>query len=96
MNFFVVFLTNFDEYVVIPEDWIRELTITVYEKFVNKGLNSDQQHVCYFSNQEAATTVNGAPNSNIVPNFNAPRGDQFPCAEGTFLCRVLRYSSKFD
>lgn len=94
--FFVVYLQEADEYAVVPENWIRDLKQLVFEKFVNAGLNSDQNHLCYFSTQEnAIINEKREPNPKFEPKFNAPRATQFPCNEGTYECRIVKYHRKF-
>lgn len=95
MWFFAVRLIESNQFIAIPEEWIRDLNPIVFEKFANKGLNTDQPHVCYFSNQESAKTANGEPNPSFVPNFNASRSVEYPCADGTFYCQILKYTRKF-
>lgn len=94
MSYFLVLLDESQQFVVVPESWIRDLEKIVFEKFVAEGLNSDQLHVCYYSAEEHARHVQGTPNPLFVPNFNAPRVTNFPCVNGTYLCRLLKYTCR--
>lgn len=93
--FFVVFLIDAKQFIVIPKNWLQNVD-ALWEGFVNYGINKNIRRTCYYSTQDGAKAANGIPNSNFTPNFDAPRGNQFPCTEGTFLCRVMMYSCKLD
>lgn len=94
MYFFVVLLEESNKYVIVPENWVRDLEKIVFEKCAKYGLNSDQLHLCYYSTQENAQDERGEPNPLFPPNFNAPLAIDFPCEEGTFQCRILKYTRK--
>lgn len=90
--FFIVYLVEPQLYVVIPSYWIQDRNCELWDKFVNTGLNSSQNYVCYWTSEDnAVDEYLGAPNGTLEPNFLAPRASNFPCAEGTFICRVVHF-----
>lgn len=67
--FFVVFLESESKYVVIPITWINNGT-ELWEKFVNKGVNSNQTHLCFYSiENRQAFGVDGKIIQTFLPNF---------------------------
>lgn len=93
--YFTVFLVETKEYVVIPKNWIQNIDGILWTQIVNYGIKKHKKYICYFSTREnALLNDQGKPNSEYPPNFDAPRADKFPCKDGTFVCRLLHYSSK--
>lgn len=74
-------------FTVIPEGWIREFDMQK-EKFLNKGLNSNQLHVCFWTHSERARNENGVIDQNFAPNWDAGFDNIFP-GEGCYLCQII-------
>lgn len=91
--FYVMYLLDFEEYIVIPESWLRDAK-QMMQKFMRSGLNVSQTHLCYF-NKEAAMVLNGIGqlifNQVYPPNFDLPLSNTYPCDEGIFYCRVATF-----
>lgn len=83
-------------YAVIPCYWVYDPNDALWDEFVNTGLNSSQKYVseAQYSEDDSAEYL-GAPNENFEPNFAAPRELQFPCTEGTYLCRIVKFKGIF-
>lgn len=92
--FYVVYLLDADKNIVIPCTWIRNGK-QVLRKFVNYGLNTSQTHLCFWSAHADAKTHDGRPSFNFQPKFDLQMKAEFPCAEGTFRCRVLKFTSEY-
>lgn len=92
--FYVVYLVDVDDFIVIPEDWLRDNDI-YHERFVNYSLNNAQTHLCYWSSHADAITRNGEPNPLFPPNFDVGIQNLFPCAEGCYRCRVVKFKRKY-
>lgn len=92
--YFVIFLIDAKQFTVVPKKWLQNVDI-LWERLVNYGINKNKVHICYYSTQENAQIANGEPDPTFAPNFNALRSDRFPCVEGTFLCRIVKYTCKF-
>lgn len=90
--FYVVFLERFAKYVVIPKEWLRN-DKSMMEKFMKKGINVMQSHICYINEATSKTLgVNAA--QDLTPNFHARMSDEYPCIEGTFYCTVAAFYGK--
>lgn len=74
--FYVVYLTDAEVFLVIPCKWLRDGAGYVLEKFVDKGLNSNQKHLCYWSRHTDAVVKNRRsykpPIYNIRRIYEAP------------------------
>lgn len=95
--YYVVYLIDFDLFIVVPIFWIREDT-KMLRKFVKKGMNNSQTHLCFYSRlEEAQVTVNeeNIPDINLKPNFNIEMGGTFPCDAGVFHCRVVSFYGEY-
>lgn len=66
--FYVVYLVDADDFIVIPCTWIRD-DARMLEKFVNYGLNTAQTHLCFWSTNADAITQNGQPNFRLHTEF---------------------------
>lgn len=84
--YYVVFLVKPRKYIVIPHNWLRDGDNLIMEKFINQGLNSNQKHLCFWSEEG----FDGAP------NFNANVADEFPSGEqqACYICYVLKFKCK--
>lgn len=60
--YYVVYLIDVKDFVVIPVEWLRDNDI-YFERLVNYSLNSAQTHLCYWSSNADAITMDGQPNS---------------------------------
>lgn len=89
--YFVVYSIEVAKYFVIPVNWVKDLS---WENHVNRSLNRNQFHGCYYTTK-AEAWKNGAPDNNFVPNFLAPVGNAFPSEENCFVCRLAHYAGKY-
>lgn len=94
MLLYVAYLLDARKNIVIPCTWIRDAK-QVLRKFVNYGLNSSQTHLCFWSEHADARTHDGRPNFDFQPNFELQLKVEFPCVDGTFRCRVLKFTSEY-
>lgn len=92
--FYVVYLIDIDEFIVIPMEWLRDNDI-YHERFVNYSLNNAQTHLCYWTSKFDAITRNGEPSPEFPPNFNAEMRNSFSFDEGCYKCRVVRCKSRY-
>lgn len=88
--FYIVFLVEPKINVVIPKSWILDVEDN-WEKFVNKGLNSTQKFLCFWSEAEHAQ-IDGKPNPNFKPQFNNVN-HVFP-AEGCYFGKLVHFKSE--
>lgn len=86
--FLVVFLPRVGGFTVIPENWLHD-SKNQAEKFLNYGINSNQLHVCFYTDNLNARDEYGIILQNFEPNFAASFGNIFP-AEGCYLCQVIK------
>lgn len=89
--FYIVFLVEPKINVVIPKTWIMDIEEN-WEKFVNKGLNSTQKFLCFWSEEKHAQ-IDGKPNQNFKPQFNNDVNHVFP-SEGCYLGKLVHFKSK--
>lgn len=92
--YFIVYLIEARKYAVIPCYWILDAADELWDKFVNPGLNSSQQYLCYWKSENHSTEYFGAPNGFFEPNFNTPLSSEFPVNEGTFYCRIVHFKGE--
>lgn len=92
--YFVVYLVEPEKYAVIPTSWIYDPRNEIWNKFVNTGLNSSQMYLCYWASDENSAEYIGAPQLNVEPNFMAPPTTIFPCRDGTYRCRIVKFNGK--
>lgn len=94
MHYYVVYLKEAERYAALPYHWVLAGDSTILEKFVNKGLNSNQTHICYFSNE--VDMEDAAALRAHIPNFRARVSYEFPCDEdeATYHCFVLKFKCK--
>lgn len=91
--FLVVYLPRFAEHIVIPEKWLFDHKKQT-EKFLNYGINANQLHVCFWTNDPSARDQNGMILENFEPNFNASFKCTFP-SDGCYLCQVVKAKGMF-
>lgn len=92
--YYVAFLLDAGKNIVIPCTWMRNAE-KIVEKFVNYGLNTNQTHLCFWSIHADAKTQDGKPNFDYQPNFDSQIKTEFPCDEGVFRCRVVKFTSEY-
>lgn len=63
--FFVAFLTNPEVNVIIPIEWVYEHE-KQWQKFINSGLNSNQTHRIFYTENPEAYDGNGVPINNMA------------------------------
>lgn len=89
---------DFGKYIVIPSTWLRDDLDVMEAYMANSGINVDQTHLCYYSQQSGATIMadgRAIPNGEFEPNFRAAMSDYFPCDEGTFYCLVVDFKGQY-
>lgn len=86
--FLVVYLPRVDDFTVIPMNWIHDFH-NKNEKFLNYGINANQLHVFFWTDNLDARSENGAILDNYEPDFNATFDNVFP-AEGCYLCYIIK------
>lgn len=97
--FFVVFLTNIEVNVVVPIEWVYNLN-DQWQKFINSGLNSNQLHrvfytenSCAYMNNQASNQADGEP----IPNYEnldfTLNADSFP-DEGCYCGKLIKFFGK--
>lgn len=90
--YYIVFILSTGKYVVVPENWIKDIAVHI-EKFLNNSLNSSQKFVCYWTNNVAARDHNGIIRLDFPPDFDLPLSSEFP-ADGCYLCRLTKAKCK--
>lgn len=94
--FFVVFLIEPAKNVVVPTGWILNGKQHM-EKFINYGINSNQDFLAFYTNDAAAFDINGVPRSDYQPNYQpntfAGFGSVYP-TEGWYLCRIIKFKGE--
>lgn len=89
-GFMVISIVNSNQVIVVPKNWIYEIDDN-WEKFMNNGLNTTQTFLCYWSSQDGALGEDGVPNHKHKPNFDVNIENNFPCIEGCFHIKLLKY-----
>lgn len=92
--YFIVYLLEPKQHVVIPSYWIYDEEGDLWDKFVNTGLNSSQKYLCYWASADNSNEGLGAPNDFVEANFDASRSARFPVNEGTYLCRIIKFKGE--
>lgn len=92
--YFVVYMTEPRKYAVIPCHWIQDANDEIWDKFINDGLNSSQQYLCYWASENNSVQYRGAPIDFYEPNFEAARASEFPRDEATYICRIVKFNGK--
>lgn len=87
--FYVVYLTKPRKNVIIPASWI-DANYKQFDKFMNNGVNKNQQFRCYF-NGEFYDHDDGVPTS-YNPEFDKFKIDDavFP-AEGYYIGKIVKF-----
>lgn len=60
------------------------------------GMNSAQNYLCYWASQNGSEKYLGAPAELYEPNFAAQRAMHFPCDNGTYICRIVKYKGRLN
>lgn len=87
--YFVVFIFQTKNYIVVPATWLIELSAHT-EKFMNYGVNSNQTFRVFYTTNVDAFDANGVPRATFEPNRNASNHSQFP-NEGLYKCKITKY-----
>lgn len=90
--YMIVHILRADIFVVIPERWIYDIE-KKNEIFLNRGMNSNQCHVCFWTDNANARDAQGAILLNFEPNFRASFNVHFPM-EGCYLCKIIKAKGK--
>lgn len=90
--YFVVYLLNDRINIVVPQTWICDYQPQM-EKFINRGLNSNQTFLCFWSQDPLAFESNGQPKPEFVPNVFT-HAVKFP-EGGWHLCKIKRFHGMF-
>lgn len=92
--FYVVYLLDFGENIVIPYTWVNNPNETL-QKFIRNAINPGQIHLCFYGDHENAVVMGEQiPNEDYKPNFFSALSCMYPCNEGLFHCNVIKYFSK--
>lgn len=62
---------------IFPVNWIKDNKSQIV-KYINRGLNSNQKLLGYFSQRRFNEIQNGQNPSDFQPNFSLPMGTEFP------------------
>lgn len=90
--YYVAYLSNFNVNIVIPVSWVYQ-SDKQWEKFVNVGLNSNQAHRIFYT-QNADAWQNDEPLLGYVADFNL-NADEFP-SNGCYEGKLLKFFGKFS
>lgn len=85
--FYLVYLIDLRKYVVVPSWWMKDSEL-LWEKFINRGLNTTQTHLCYWSTENPAM-IDGRPNNDYEPTFTAHSAERY------FAVKIVRFFSKY-
>lgn len=91
-GFFVVNIARSKENIVLPAKWIHKIEDQL-EKFINNGANSNQPHLCFWTDNTAAYD-GGIPNGRYEPNFHANVVQSLPTTDGCFEAYIVKYKSE--
>lgn len=89
--FYVVYLQNPQVNVVIPIEWVHQHEIQ-WQKFVNFGLNTNQMHRVFYTEDPRAYNENGEPQPHYDTNFDE-EAEFFP-DEGFYKARMVKFFGK--
>lgn len=90
--YLTVYILKSSGYTVIPDKWLKNV-LSQEEKFFNNGMNSNQVHVCFWTDKLSARNSDGSISLNYAPNFDATFHNDFP-NEGLYFCKVIRAKGK--
>lgn len=87
ISFVVVYLIRAREFVVVPENWVQDLSNA---KLKNNGRNSNQDFLIFWS------AIDGEPNLHRVVNFNATLDSVYYSTvnEVCYLGRIKKFFGK--
>lgn len=89
--FFVVYLLNKKQHVVIPTSWVQNID-EHWEKFVNRSLNRNQTFRVFYN--QNALDDQGKPDVDFKPDFNLGTNVEFP-ASGCYLAKLIIYKGEY-
>lgn len=96
--FVVVYLVDANAYTVVPKEFVYQL---IEENVLNKGVNSNQNRLIYFSNELFDVLQSGVDNGHEthIPNFNLPTTQEYPppndLLETCYIARLKKFFSKY-
>lgn len=91
--YFIVFLIAPKKNVVIPYTWIFGVNQHI-EKFMNNGVNSNQEFLAFYTNNNAAFDDNGIPRDDYQANFQASFSEVLPTkpsTDGLYRCYIRKF-----
>lgn len=95
--FVIVFLIEPSVHTVIPQKFVYELN---HENLYNKGINTNQSRLIYFSTElfEALENGEAIDENGYIPNFNLPITVDYPLpnnlGETCFIARLKKFYSE--
>lgn len=99
--FFVAFLLNPEVNVVVPVEWVYKIG-EQWRKFINRGLNTNQVHRVFYTenpsaymNDQASNQVDGEPIANYENLDFGLDADTFP-DEGCYKGNLIKYFGKYS
>lgn len=91
--YFIAYLVASKLHVIVPKTWIFEID-KHWEKFVNKSINRNQKHLCFYSERAGAMIDRGddikEPNTSFKPDFSFQQENEFP-DEGCYIAKLIYY-----
>lgn len=91
--YFVVFIRGAREHCIVPSTWIKEIDSN-WEKFVNKGVNTNQLFTIFYSDVRDAVDGQGKPNPEYAPIFSVEL-KIFP-EEGCYSANILKFFANYE
>lgn len=92
--FFVCYVVKAGRYGVFPANWLKDYR-TLFEKYINNSLNSNQRLLAYYSQEQLDQIENGQSPINFQPNFQLSINLKFP-ATACYLVLPKKYFDQFD
>lgn len=91
--YFIVYIVSIKRNVVVPYHWLREVRLHT-EKFMNNGVNRNQQFRVFYTDDANAFDVNGLPRLSYGSNVRASYRSVFP-EEGWYRCRIVKFKGNY-
>lgn len=90
--YFVVFLIHDGINIIVPKTWIKDCDDHL-EKFLNFGMNSSQNFLCYWTECPEAFTSDGQAKLDYPPDNNKGMANRYP-ETGWYVCKIKKCRSK--
>lgn len=91
--YFIAYFVAPKLHVIVPKAWVFEID-KHWEKFVNKSINRNQKHLCFYSERPGAMIDREdqvkEPVVSFNPDFNLAEENIFP-AEGCYVANLICY-----